>query len=221
MGLVVNLSVGRLISRNEKLTTAKFNAVVKSIVINISGSVGNADLLAGAVTYDKITNGPFFYTAPALFDGVQTYTAAYTPVITSYVDGLVLAFKVDTTNPGPVNFNAGGGAKPMVKHGGLRTLDPGDAVANGILCVRYNTTLIAGGCWEVMSLIGRPVETTPFVPATAYLAGQAGLLPAPPAGQQTYYLRGDGTWQNVSAQIAAAVASLNPYLELFKQQNFE
>jgi len=221
MALVVNLSVGRLISRNEKLTTAKFNAVVKSIVINISGSVGNSDLAAGAVTADKITNGPFFYTAPAVFDGTSTYTAAYAPVITGYVDGMVLAFKVDTTNPGPVNFNAGAGGKPLVKHGGQRQLDPGDALANGILQVRFNTTLIAGGCWEVMSLVGRPVETTPLVGASPYGAGLSGLPPAPAAGQHTYYLRGDGQWVDVVTQITAAVAVSNTYLEIFKQQNFE
>lgn len=220
MGLIVNLSVGRLISRNERLTTAKFNAVVKSIVINISGSVGNSDLLAGSVTFDKVTNGPFFYAAPAVFDGSNTYTAAYAPVVNSYVDGLVLAFKADTQNPGAVFFDAGGGKKPLVKHGGSRQLDPGDVVANGILQVRYNSTLLAGGCFEVLSLVGRPVETTPFVGASAYLAGQAGLPPAPNAGQQTWYLRGDGTWQDVAALITAAVNVASPNIELFKQQSF-
>jgi hypothetical protein len=220
MSLVVNLSVGRLLSRNERMTTAKLNAIVKSIVIDISGSVGTSDLLPGAVTPDKMTNGAYFYAAPATFDGASTYTANYTPVITSYVDGLFLAFKVDTINPGAVNFNAGGGGKPLVKHGGLRQVDPGDLVLNGIAMVRFNTTLIAGGCWEVMSLVGRPVETTPFVGATPYLAGQAGIMPAPSAGQNEFYLRGDGTYQDVVTTLTAAFIKFDTNREVYKQQQF-
>lgn len=71
----------------------------------------------------------------------------------------------------------------------------------------------------------------PFTGATASAAGYAGRVPAPAAGRNTYYLRGDGTWQapvndntataagrvmdarqanpNISGTIAANVKSLN------------
>lgn len=73
-----------------------------------------------------------------------------------------------------------------------------------------------------------------FTGASASAAGKKGLVPAPAAGRNTYYLRGDGTWQapvndntttvagrvldarqanpNVSGSIAANVKSLNDSL---------
>jgi hypothetical protein len=70
-----------------------------------------------------------------------------------------------------------------------------------------------------------------FTGASASAAGKKGLVPAPAAGRNTYYLRGDGTWQapvndntttaagrvmdarqanpNISGTIAANVKSLN------------
>jgi hypothetical protein len=221
MALVVNLSVGRLLARNERLTTAKMNAVVKSIVIDISGSVGNADLAAASLTYDKAVCGPWFYAA-ATFDGASTYTAAYSPVISAYVDGTVLAFKAGSQNLGATLFNAGAGALPLRKHGGQVELAPGDLVANGIYEVRYNSTLTGGGCFELLSLPARPVETTPWQPASAFLAGQEGVMPAFPAGAQTKYLRGDGTFQDPVAQAVAqaAVQNQNTVTEIVKAQNF-
>lgn len=219
MPQTITLSVGRLLSRNEKLTTAKFNAVVKSIVIDISGSVGTSDLVDGTVTPIKASPGAWF-DATAVFDGSTTYTAAYAPVLTSYVDGLWLTFKADTTNLGACYFNAGGGAKPLVKHGGSRQLDKGDVVAKGRVTVRYNTTLISGGCWEVMSLPGRPVETTPWQPASVYAAGEAGVMPAFPAGKQNYYLRGDGTLHDPVAEAVALTNGTNTYNEIYKASNF-
>ena len=38
--------------------------------------------------------------------------------------------------------------------------------------------------------------------ATALAKGKSGLVPAPAAGKQTSFLRGDGTWVNVSSGIA-------------------
>lgn len=38
-----------------------------------------------------------------------------------------------------------------------------------------------------------------FVPATATTDGEEGLVPAPLAGEQSYYLRGDGTWAKVKS----------------------
>ena len=75
-----------------------------------------------------------------------------------------------------------------------------------------------------------------FTGASASAAGKKGLVPAPAAGRNTYYLRGDGTWQapvndntttvagrvmdarqanpNISGTIAANVKSLNDSLAL-------
>ena len=219
MSLVVNLTVGRLLSRNEKLTTAKLNAIVQSIVINITGSVGNADIVAGAITAALLTQDAYF-DAPAVFDGSQTYTAAFNPAITAYTDGLVVSLKCDTQNPGPVLVDTGAGPVPVRKHGGRRELDAGDVVANGRIELRYNSTLGGSPVWELMSLPGRPVETTPLIGASAYLAGLAGIPAAPNAGQQGLYLRGDGTWADAVGTATAAAAAANSTNPVLAYLNF-
>lgn len=45
--------------------------------------------------------------------------------------------------------------------------------------------------------------------ATALVAGAAGTAPAPAAGDQGKFLRGDGTWQTVSAAAATPVRDVN------------
>lgn len=50
--------------------------------------------------------------------------------------------------------------------------------------------------------------------ATASAAGKAGLVPAPPAGSEGSFLRGDGTWQNLDA------SQNNNLTELFCTRRF-
>lgn len=45
-------------------------------------------------------------------------------------------------------------------------------------------------------------DNSAMTAATADTAGKAGLVPAPEAGVQTEYLRGDGTWESVDDHIA-------------------
>ena len=45
--------------------------------------------------------------------------------------------------------------------------------------------------------------------ATASAAGKAGLVPAPAAGAQAKYLRGDGTWAEIPAAEAATEADID------------
>lgn len=223
MAQVVTISVGRLLGRNEKLTTAKFNAIVKSIVISLSGITGTAEIGDGAVTPAKAGPGAWFYAAGALT--ATTYTAAYAPTpVASYADGLWLTFKADAANPALAEFDGGAGAKPLYKNGGRARLDPGDIAAGSIVTVRYNTTLVAGGCWEVMSLLAlRPVDY-PFQPASAFVAGQQGLVPAPPASAVRLYLGSDGIWRDVLAEARTYTDSVanqaNTYLEIYKSQTF-
>jgi hypothetical protein len=46
----------------------------------------------------------------------------------------------------------------------------------------------------------------PFRPATSSAAGLMGLVPSPAAGQQTYFLRGDGTWSFTDASTLTGTA---------------
>ena len=93
-----------------------------------------------------------------------------------------------------------------------------------------DTMKVIGG--KIVKFCADIVKT--FTSASASAAGKKGLVPAPAAGRNTYYLRGDGTWQapvndntttaagrvmdarqanpNISGTIAANVKSLNDSL---------
>ncbi len=218
MSQVVTISVGRLLGKNERLTTAKFNAVVKSIVINISGSVGTTDLADGAVTPPKLLPGAYTYAPATLAAG--TYTAAYAPLpVTTYTDGLWLTFKTDLANTAAPKLDAGAGAKPLVSYGG-HPLNAGDIRAGGIATVRYNSTLVVNavaGAFEVMSLIGPVPLTGNVLGATAVSNGQRGYVPTPLVGEQDYALRGDGTFRNLTPDIDARILVTAPAANNFLQ----
>ena len=50
--------------------------------------------------------------------------------------------------------------------------------------------------WFPITLKGNVTDLTDFVGATSSAAGANGLVPAPSAGDQTKFLRGDGSWQD-------------------------
>lgn len=54
-----------------------------------------------------------------------------------------------------------------------------------------------GEKWVPMD-ISSAVAATPMVGATEDADGKTGLVPAPKAGEQEKFLRGDGTWQDVA-----------------------
>lgn len=63
--------------------------------------------------------------------------------------------------------------------------------------------------WENVSLasqIGNLIKV--FTPASAESNGTVGLVPAPQAGQQDLYLKGDGSWANPTEAVALEVAGL-------------
>lgn len=153
MALSLQFFFGRLMNKGELVTNAKVNAVVKGISAQLSGTVGNADLGAASVDPTKVQQGPYFYATATLAAG--TYTGTWTPSVTSYVDGLILTFKASAANSGAVNLDAGSGAKPIRKWNG-KALESGDIGTGQMVSVRYNSTLVGGGCWEVVGVPGQP-----------------------------------------------------------------
>ena len=80
-----------------------------------------------------------------------------------------------------------------------------DAI-NGGDVLMYN---MSTNKWENVSLasqIGNLI--TVFSPASAERNGTAGLVPAPQAGQQGLYLKGDGSWANPTEAVALKVETL-------------
>lgn len=164
MAITLTYSTGRLLGRNEKLTSAKINAIVKGITISLSGAVSTADLADGAVTAAKATPGAYWYAAATLSGAA--YSATYTPAVTGYTDGLELAFKVGSANAGSDTLDAGAGAKPLRANG--VALAAADIASGTIVIVRYNSTLVGGGCWEILSAL--PVTAARVKDGTLTLA---------------------------------------------------
>lgn len=80
-----------------------------------------------------------------------------------------------------------------------------DAI-NGGDVLMYN---MSTSKWENVSLasqIGNLIKV--FSPASAESNGTVGLVPAPKAGQQDLYLKGDGSWANPTEAVVLKVAGL-------------
>lgn len=80
-----------------------------------------------------------------------------------------------------------------------------DAI-NGGDVLMYN---MSTSKWENVSLasqIGNLIKV--FSPASAERNGTVGLVPAPQAGQQDLYLKGDGSWANPTEAVALKVETL-------------
>lgn len=80
------------------------------------------------------------------------------------------------------------GAKPIYYRGAAITA--GYLAANRIYTFRYT-----GSAYSLVGDINTNTTYANMTGATASAAGKAGLVPAPAAGAQAKYLRGDGTWQ--------------------------
>lgn len=77
---------------------------------------------------------------------------------------------------------------------------------NGGDVLMYN---MSTGKWENVSLaseIGNLIKV--FTPASADTDGSTGLVPAPAAGQQDLYLKGDGSWANPTEGVALDLSTL-------------
>ena len=199
MALTTTITVGRLLARNELINTAKLNAMVRGIVINISGSVGPSDLAPGAVTAIATSVDAFWY-ALATSAGV-VYGATYAPPVTVYKDGMWFKFNADLASQPAAKFNAGGGALPLLYSG--QPIGAGDIPAGADVIVSYNSTLAA---FEIMSPIGTRPVTADFQYANAQAGGIRGLVPRPSASATRLFLRDDG-WTDLTAQVTAIVAA--------------
>ena len=203
MSLNFNVQPGKIFVNGEKVTNAKLNQLGVPVIV-AEGTTGPSDMAAG--NYDAVIGPGAYVYETATLSGAN-YTAAYDPVVTSYVDGQWLAFKVNAANPAAATFNAGAGAKPLYASGGTRVPDAGEIPINTIVQVRYNSSLnAAAGGWQIMSTLRDRLTHFDMVGATAKTGGLGGLVPAPRVGDQAKVLAGDGTWLDLSTQIDARLS---------------
>ncbi len=99
---------------------------------------------------------------------------------------------VTPTAAAPITLNVNStGAKNIFYHGSA-AFSAGYLSANRVIDFVYDGTQFAVvGDWDTNNMYSN------MTAATASAAGKAGLVPAPAAGANTKFLRGDGTWQTV------------------------
>lgn len=190
--------------------------------IQLTGTVGAANIATGAITAVKVTPDAYWF---AVDEGVpNALEGTYSPAVTALANGMVLAIQSYFVNTGPCTFQPNGLAvKSIKKCGGSRELDAGDIRQYQILTLRYHSQVETGGVgyWEMMSLLGNAPKDYPMQGASALGRGLSGLAPEPQAGDQAKFLRGDATYEDPTARINALVALyVGATLELFKNQNF-
>ena len=85
-------------------------------------------------------------------------------------------------------------------------LDVNISNINGGDVLMYN---MSSGKWENVNLASEIGDLiTVFSPASAEHNGTVGLVPAPQAGQQDLYLKGDGSWANPTEAVVLEIAGL-------------
>lgn len=101
--------------------------------------------------------------------GSDAYVAAYSPVISAYVDGMLLSFEADVSNTGTGTFNAGAGAYTIKKNYD-QTLATDDIKAGQKVDVRWDAS---NSVWQMQSQIGNIPPTGSDYNQYPFTAGEA------------------------------------------------
>ena len=138
-------------------------------------------------------------------------TAAKTVTIPGYklFAGAVVYIKFNVTNTAPyptLDVNSTGAAQIYYRGG---TIVAGTLAANRTYAFVYNGTQ-----YELIGDINTDTKYSVFTGATASAAGKAGLVPAPAAGYNNRFLRGDGTWAEAGGMDLDALASNTDPMEI-------
>lgn len=111
-----------------------------------------------ALLRDGAQSNGFNYAAAG--GSANAITATYSPAVTTLSDSTVLLVKAVAANTGATTFSPNGlTAKPVVGLG-HNALQGGEIVANGDVCLQYNTT-IGGGSWVLIYSSGGALQVAP------------------------------------------------------------
>lgn len=189
--------------------TADLMAATKKYVDDLAASAGNGDMLKSV--YD--TNGDGIVDNAAKVNGLTVLTAV--PVGAKFTDTTYSAFKAATASAaggtGLVPAPAAGAQAKYLRADGTWQTPPNTvythpaytARTSGLYKIMVDATGHVFGVEAVskaditaLGIPGQDTNTTysNMTAATASAAGKAGLVPAPAAGKQASFLRGDGTW---------------------------
>ena len=159
------------------------------------GSASSADVAVKLKTSRAIDGMGFDGTRSIIHYAVCS-TAAATAAKTVNLTGFVLEIgarilvRFDTTNTAvspTLNVNGTGAKAIRYKNA---TVTASVLAAKSIREFVYD-----GAYWQIVGDLDTNTTYGVFTKATASAAGKAGLVPAPGAGKQDAFLRGDGTWE--------------------------
>jgi len=183
MAQSITVTARKLFALSELVTSGKLN-LAQFLTLSLSGTVDSANITDRAVTSAKAEN------FGAWFEGADTGTAtdhavAVTSGVSAYATGMMILYKVNTTNTGAVDINvtpsvSGSpiGAKNLLQPNGQELL-AGMLRAGAYALVRYDGTQFQLlGCTDLPAT--RYVETTGS--ANAYVATFGGTTGYPTAG---------------------------------------
>lgn len=132
----------------QALTNNLARLLALSPSVSISGSVGTADLDAGAVTAAKATPGAWFFTTTG--GSANAYTLSLNPALGALVDGALVVFKIHASCTATSTINVNGlGAVALTRNGA--GLMGGDLLINRCYMAVYSST---GPSWDIMSQLG-------------------------------------------------------------------
>lgn len=137
MSLSLTVTRGHTFVSGTPITTADLNAAALPSVL-LSGTVGTADLVDGAVSNLKITPGAIC--AVTTTGSANAYLASPTPAVPALVANTWLILKSNFTNTGSATLNVSGlGAKSIKKLNGS-DVQAGDIQSGQLLLVAYDGT---------------------------------------------------------------------------------
>lgn len=178
---------------------------------SVSGNAGTATKLATARTIDGVSfNGSAAITHYGTCS-TAAGTAAKTVACTGFtkVTGARICVKFTVTNTASyptLNVNSTGAAQIYYRGG---TIVAGTLAAN-----RTYEFIFNGSQYELIGDVDSNTTYSAFTGATATAAGKAGLVPAPAAGYNTRFLRGDGTWAAAGGMDLDELASNTDPIEI-------
>lgn len=190
--------------------TSPFTVTSKTTVANLSAALLDGTAKSGLLTgfaNVNTTNNP--NSISVTVGGTTKYLAiAYAKISGQVSKNLVLKIKSGSTEGTNLYTYNGSTAKTLNIVAGSNITLTAEAGKLTIASSYSNTTYTLSGTLSGNTFVStlKPSSgnnTTSVVPAmtaaTASAAGKAGLVPAPSAGSQNSFLRGDGTWVKVDA----------------------
>ena len=161
------------------------------------GSASSADVAVKLKTARAI-DGVSFDGSAAVTHYATCSTAAATAAKVVSLAGFTLVTGAKVTVRFAVTNTAANPTLNVNKTGAKAIQYRNAAITAGALAANRTYEFVYdGSSWELVGDLDSNTTYAVFTKATASAAGKAGLVPAPGAGKQEDFLRGDGTWQAV------------------------